>query len=97
MSSGSQVPLGQGLDVRCECGLRFAVPPTLRGGLTHCPSCTRLVRVGGADRQFRTLLVLGVLAAFALACFVGAAEGVMAGAVALLVALAILGLLVLAS
>ena len=97
MSVGSQVPLGQGLEVRCECGLRFEVAPSLRGGVTHCPSCARLVRVGGADRQFTTLLVLGVLGAFALALFVGAAEGVAAGAVALVVALAILGLLVVTS
>ena len=97
MSHGSQLPLGDGLAVRCECGLSFDVARSLRGGVTHCPSCGKLVQVRGIDREFIALLAIGLLAALALARLIGAAAGMTAGVVALVVALLVLGALVLAS
>jgi hypothetical protein len=86
------------VEVDCQCGHRFAVPPSLKGGLTNCPHCRRTTSVpGGPEPLFWFLLVGGIIAALVLTALFGAAFGPTAGAITLGVCALIILVLVLAS
>ena len=52
------------LEVVCDCGHRFNVPGSLRGGMSNCPSCGKAAAVpGGPEKLFWLVLGFWVLVA----------------------------------
>jgi hypothetical protein len=52
------------LEVICDCGHRFNVPGSLRGGMSNCPSCGKAADVpGGPEKLFWLVLGFWVLVA----------------------------------
>ena len=52
------------LEVICDCGHRFNVPGSLRGGMSNCPSCGKAAAVpGGPEKLFSLVLGFWVLVA----------------------------------
>ena len=52
------------LKVVCDCGHRFNVPGSLRGGMSNCPSCGKAAVVaGGPEKLFWLVLGFWVLVA----------------------------------
>ena len=52
------------LEVICDCGHRFNVPGSLRGGMSNCPSCGKAAAVpGGPEKLFWPVLGFWVLVA----------------------------------
>ena len=52
------------LEVICDCGHRFNVPGSLRGGMSNCPSCGKAAAVpGGPEKLFWLVLGFWVLVA----------------------------------
>ena len=52
------------LEVICDCGHRFNVPGSLRGGMSNCPSCGKAAAVpGGPEKLFWLVLGFWVLLA----------------------------------
>ena len=52
------------LEVVCDCGHRFNVPGSLRGGMSNCPSCGKAADVpGGPEKLFWLVLGFWILLA----------------------------------
>ncbi len=52
------------IEVLCDCGHRFNVPGSLRGGMSNCPSCGKAAAVpGGPEKLFWLVLGFWVLVA----------------------------------
>jgi hypothetical protein len=52
------------LEVICDCGHRFNVPGSLRGGMSNCPSCGKAAAVpGGPEKLFWLVLGFWILLA----------------------------------
>ena len=55
-------PLKDGIDVACDCGNKFQVPRSMKGGIANCPKCRKNVNIpGGPEALFFVLLFLGIL------------------------------------
>lgn len=84
--------------VECQCGHRFAVPRSLKGGLANCPECRRATQVpGGPEPLFWVLLSGGIVVALVLTAFFAIEFGAAAGVITLAVCALIIVAIVLAS
>ena len=45
------------IEVLCDCGHRFNVPGSLRGGMSNCPSCGKAAAVPGGPEKLFWLVV----------------------------------------
>lgn len=88
-----------GLEIHCRrCGHRFAVPHSLKGGLTNCPECRTATEVpGGPEPLFWVLLSGGILLGLIFTAVFAVALGAAAGVITFAVCALILVALVLAS